>query len=746
MVFGCVLGVEVPEHSNHTIVGEDFWAGNYSLRVLSVGDVEGRRQIILWVRIDNFSGESTRLFPGFFSIRIDGECGRGVYYSSWSREGNTYSCGGYTETHYTHPSTVIPPGLGVSGWLVFEVPRRLFGEMSSIELECFFPEPDPSRVSAVIDISGERDPEDLPVVLLVSPVQNQTVHSFDFFEFHVLDIDMKPERVEWSARLDGEIIGGGLAEKSEAMCPIMVTHSPEPDGGVPDGRHVLEISVTYGGVEDCASCVFYLESVEVSRMEVDWVFNPSSETGLKFGPGHQGCITVWDVDGDGGLEAVFGTRRGVSKRLWCIGDDGSLQWVFPPMGEEGLPGDPTSKVSLVDIDNNGVYELCFAGKGGILYVLNGGGGKVWEWVNPRQRPMYGAPQALDVDGDGFVEFFLNDDSGYLHRIDHHGDHVWSWEQALMGNHGHPTIADIDQDQDFEVVFASQDGFVYCISAIGGVEEWRFDTGWRMAQNQVIVADVNSDREYEAIVWNDAPVASVFILTFYGTLIGRWVHPYGESIRMCQAMGDLDRDGVLDLVLMSDNNGFAVNLSDPRHPETMWEINFTELSSSRILPPGARADAESSYQLIADIDADEDLEVLWLAPFPIVTDGATGQVEAYYLDEKTHLDRRQENGGWWGDIDRDGRSEWVVELNGGNYDTQLYSLTLQGRFPAQSPWPEYYHCAYPARYQAEQEWLTLKSAGSNSLWFPITQITSAMLALAVLLDLAASAVFRSGGPE
>jgi hypothetical protein len=82
-------------------------------------------------------------------------------------------------------------------------------------------------------------------------------------------------------------------------------------------------------------------------------------------------------------------------------------------------------------------------------------------------------------------------------------------------------------------------------------------------------------------------------------------------------------------------------------------------------------------------------------------------------------RRQESGGWWGDVDGDGISEWVCEINGNSHpQTQLYCLTMDGKFPARAYWPEYYHCAYPAEYQIEQNWLLLKGSYSNSLHFPI----------------------------
>ena len=178
-----------------------------------------------------------------------------------------------------------------------------------------------------------------------------------------------------------------------------------------------------------------------------------------------------------------------------------------------------------------------------------------------------------------------------------------------------------------------------------------------------------------------------------------------------------------MAVMTGSAAFCIDIGGET-PFTKWEINFTELSKEGLLPPGATASHWTSYQTIADIDGDGEIEIIWLAPFPIITDGATGRVEGYYVNDHVAINRRQENGGWWGDVDGDGISEYICELNGNSHrETQVYCLTMNGCFPAESPWPEYYHSAYPAEYQQQQDWLTLKAAYSNSLWFPIDGHTS-----------------------
>jgi outer membrane protein assembly factor BamB len=467
-------------------------------------------------------------------------------------------------------------------------------------------------------------------------------------------------------------------------------------------------------------------------LEVEWVFNTSSVfPSLSFGAGFMGCFTVYDIDSDGLNEILFGTRRGDSKRLWCIEQGGpgrpKLEWIYPDISEDGLPDDPTSKPSLVDVDRDGVYEICLAGRGGRLHVLEPDGSLLWTWDNPEMgAAMHGAPQAFDVDGDGYVEFFLNDNSGFIHRVSHLGQLVWTSSQAGAGNQGHPTICDIDRDGEYEVLFASNDMNLYCLVASTGGEKWRFDTKANMETNQVIVLDVDGNGQYEAICWTSSgtPPSSgkVYVVSCFGEEISRWTNPQeGINIRLCQALGDVDEDGSMEMALMTGRNVFVIDVGGPV-PVVEWELNFSLLSEQGVLPAGALTDSWSSYQLIADIDGDGEQEVLWLAPFPIVTDGATGAIEGYYVNDYIAVARRAENGGWWGDVDGDGVSEWLCDLNGPSHrESMVYCFTMNGRFPADAYWPEYYHCSLPGPDQAQADWLRLKAPYSNGLFFPISEI-------------------------
>ncbi len=467
-------------------------------------------------------------------------------------------------------------------------------------------------------------------------------------------------------------------------------------------------------------------------LSVKWYFNTSAAfPGKSFGAGHVGGIAACDADRDGKNEIYFGTRRGDSKRLWCLNPDGTLKWVYPRITEDGLPGDPTTKISFVDVNNDGKYEICLAGRGGKFQVLKSDGSVLWVWNNPSSdAEMYGGPQAYDVDGDGFVEFFVNDNKGYIYRLDHTGKLVWTSAQSGSGNNAHPAICDIDRDGAYDIVYASLDRNVYCISADTGMEKWRFDVGGSC--ENALVADVNNDGEYEVVVWTES--AQFFVVSFYGTELGRWSPVETTGLRLQQAMGDVDGDGSMEMVIMTNTKVYVVDIGKAK-PVTKWGANLTQLSREGVIPAGAIANQWSSYQLIADIDGDGAQEILWLAPYPIVMDAKTGAVKGYYVNSHIAINRRAENGAWWGDVDGDGVSEWIAELNGNTHgETMVYCLTMNGKFPANGYWTEFYHCSLPGSHQAAAGWLKLKASASNSMWFPISEAQLLSIAALVLIGL------------
>jgi len=621
----------------------------------------------------------------------------------------------------------LDPYTSVACWVVFWLTKSEFEGMRRLEVTY-------RGLGQLVDV--EISPfrrSSMTYLKMIRPYEGQQLAALRSIKFRLVEQYIP---FDWSIQIDGRLVFAGRAEPElhwlgsfQFACPVTVdvpTHSLN----LGPGQHDLVVYASDGTTTETVSASFFIQPGHVEELSTKWVLNVSGYfSGMVFARSELSGQTVYDIDGDGLKEIIFSTLRGASGRLWCFDSGLRLEWVYPEMGQDGLLG-PTSKVSLVDVDSDGVHEICFT-SGGRLHILNRDGYLLWAWDNPRGRPMRGAPQAYDIDGDGLVEFFLQDDLGYLFRIDHEGSLVATTQigKGMM----QPTIADIDGDGEYEVLAAGGDA-LHCFRANDFYEKWRYHAAALMDASQIIVADIDSDREYEALTWSSAP-GSVICVSHSGEEVWRWRLPGDGVVRFCQAVGDLDKDGSMDMVVMSHVGIFRLDVGG-ESPVLKWEVNLTRWSADGLIPDGAWAHYWSSNQLIADIDGDGRLEVLLLVPFPIVVDAATGVLKAYYFNEHLLTGIPRDNGAWWGDVDGDGRSEWICELIGWTHaKTMTYCLTLDGVFPAESPWPEYWHSALPASDQLAATWLTLKGAYSNSVWFPIREGSQGIVGGIVLTLLA-----------
>ncbi len=703
---GQVSCAEVPEHKNHTnfVPGQKSisW-GELTIHFLAVGDVDGARRMVVWVLVENPSNRMIYFSPSAMNARADDGEPRPVVHQCASIPGGRLFCGrGIERTKWLSSPVTVDPKDTLSCWVVFEFSKSEFESMEILTLNYIGSELD-------IAISATRGPAVIPALNVVWPRQGGRYTEANRVIFQIHD---RYVNYNFTVTIDGVEIGRGSMILDDHICPKEMKIPLSVD----IGYHTAVISVSSGDNFETSTINFIIDPDEEPDLDVKWVFNTSDALGGVFGSGHRSGFTGWDVDDDDVRELIFGTREGQSKRIWCIDARGTFEWIYPPIEKEGLLGNPTTKASLLDLDGNGVHEICLAGDGGRLHVLNPDGSVYWIWDNPRGvRPASGPPQAMDVDGDGQVEFFLVDDTGYLYRIEHTGKTVWN-RTVTGGSQGTPTLADIDGDGVIEIMWTSFEGYIWCVSSQDGETEWRYRHQHGFIESPVMVLDIDGDREYEALSWTGGPPFQVLVLDPEGREAASWTSPYMDKVRFGQALGDIDRDGVPELVLVSGTTIYCLGFQG-RQPYTKWERNLERWLEQGSIPEGAMLTDWSSNQLIADIDGDGEQEILLAIPYPIVMDGATGSLESYYIDDYVRTLDRHTTGSWWGDIDDDGMSEWVVELRGWYHQqTRVYCLTMGGQFPAPSPWPEFHHCAYPADYQAQEEWLTLKAAGSNSLWF------------------------------
>jgi len=202
---------------------------------------------------------------------------------------------------------------------------------------------------------------------------------------------------------------------------------------------------------------------------------------------------VADLDSDGDLEVVFGSVQDYT--VWCLsGKDGSLEWSFS--ASYTIWATPT----IADVDQDGVLEVMIGSTDCRLYCLSGDTGER-EWVYAAYD-YASTPGVADVDGDGEIEVVFGsfDNNVYCVSADKNGDGrgelEWVFETEGSASSA-PAFADLDHDGVIEVVAASRDGGIYCLSGINGSLEWCYKTGAQVRSSPSI-ADVDCDGFLEVL--------------------------------------------------------------------------------------------------------------------------------------------------------------------------------------------------------------------------------------------------------
>jgi hypothetical protein len=147
-----------------------------------------------------------------------------------------------------------------------------------------------------------------------------------------------------------------------------------------------------------------------------------------------------DIDGDG-LPEIVAVAPGASGPLLAFEHDGTMKW----QSNTTWTAAQSSAIALADVDADGDVEII---AGARLYDHQG----IELWSRPDD--IYSASTAADLDGDGQLEILTG---GAAYRAD--GSMYWSVPgiEAQGGLASHPQVANVDDDEQPEVLVAVNDG-------------------------------------------------------------------------------------------------------------------------------------------------------------------------------------------------------------------------------------------------------------------------------------------------
>gem|GEM_PF-1573167 len=293
-----------------------------------------------------------------------------------------------------------------------------------------------------------------------------------------------------------------------------------------------------------------------------------------------GSPALGDLDGDGDLEVVVGS---LDRKIWVWNWDGSLfnstNNPGMPAGAPGWPrktgGELRTAPTLADLDADGRPEILASGWSKDVYCWRFDGTGYIDTTGlfgVTNLRVWGSPAVADLDGDDSLEVVVGTIStGGLGKVfvwNHRGGHFLGsnpFANAAGSIWTSPTIGNIDADPELEILIGSDGGTLYA---------WNHDGTGVLEPSGVFVS-------------------------LYG--------PY-QRIRSSPALGDLDGDGWLEIVVGSSESR---TLSD-----TVYAWNH---DGTGAMPGGSwvlgtvnelvEDTPTTSSPTLADLDGDGHLEVL-----------------------------------------------------------------------------------------------------------------------------------------
>ncbi len=218
---------------------------------------------------------------------------------------------------------------------------------------------------------------------------------------------------------------------------------------------------------------------------------------------------------------------------------------------------------IIDVNGDRVMDIVAASNSGSVTALDGRTKtKIWTYTKKNSPILFSPTYFTDLSGRKMLILPFKE-----YRIAavaaETGKELWTL------NTGAPILssviaADIDKDSELDAVFASSDGKLYCVDAGNGAIKWTYDT--IKVHAPVVVFDFNKDMFPDIILSNENGIMEV-INSKTRTLLPKYkfVTKGVQTIKTQPILGDLNRDGILDIGV-SSSDGMFYFFSDPENYE------------------------------------------------------------------------------------------------------------------------------------------------------------------------------------
>ncbi|MCB9048039.1 MAG: T9SS type A sorting domain-containing protein [Lewinellaceae bacterium] len=313
-----------------------------------------------------------------------------------------------------------------------------------------------------------------------------------------------------------------------------------------------------------------------------------------------------DLDGNGTLEIVVCARSGSIGRVYVLNADGSA---FSEHWPVELDSGPATTPSVGDIDLNGVKDIVVhSGLARYAFSLDGEllpGFPVG--TGPETVHTYQSPVLIDLENDGPLEIVgaAHGDAPEFFVTDNHGDYRSGWPKpAEVWTYTTPTVVELDGEPTIFMCRRIGDtpaDMLYAWDAEGNLREG-FPINKSGGNEGIIsIADVDGDETFEVVFGSDLFTADgpgflhAYELDGSGEVEGFPLRPRGINAMNGAALSDINNDGMMDLIAVSYTLTFgmgidsvylhAYNLNVPYSPErVLWSTYKGSNTRDGLLTP------------------------------------------------------------------------------------------------------------------------------------------------------------------
>ena len=225
-----------------------------------------------------------------------------------------------------------------------------------------------------------------------------------------------------------------------------------------------------------------------------------------------------------------------------------------------LTNQSRASLLLLDIDNNGTNEIIFGDDNGIIHIINQDGTEFSSDIFPYEssgspNDIWGSASGDDLDGDGNLDFVIGSKNKHLYIFDQNGLKTNYIANKYITST--PTIGNMDDDDDLEVVFAGYQSSnkLFAINHDGtDVEGFPITIGEKVKAS-VSLADFDGNGKDDIVFGTDDD--NIYLYMDDGTVAEGFPFTTGDKVQSDPAILNLNGEMII-LCGSNDDMLYAIN--------------------------------------------------------------------------------------------------------------------------------------------------------------------------------------------